>query len=206
MVPPGSRVATPGRRYGTRSERHIGRTTTRRQRRSVIMPDALLKHLTPYGPKRRQPTAPGGKPCRNDHPNVETVNRMTEGDLQSGPRHVGRSSSPTISCSICAGPDPQTGRLPPGSGGFSGVLGSWFEATNGRSSSTSSSASGRRVGGGVGARHAGSQRQDARVAQRLRVPVRGRSHRRDVDVPRCDAGAGRGVLRLTWGRRTAIVP
>ena len=91
-----------------------------------------------------------------------------------------------------------------GLGGFLGVIGSWFEATNGQIELDQQFCIGdRRVGRRVGARHAGPQRQDPRVAQRLRVPVRGRSDRRDVDVPR---RAARGRPRRSSpdrGRRWA---
>src|SRR5215207_444968 len=57
----------------------------------------------------------------------------------------------------------------------------------------------------MGTRHAGSQREDPRVAQRLRVPVRGRSDRRDVDVPGRAPRGRRGLPRLTRRGQTGDV-
>ncbi len=73
-----------------------------------------------------------------------------------------------------------------GVGGFLGVLGSCSRPPTARSTSTSSSASAPTGGRPSGStpRWAATATTDPRVAQRLRVPVRGRSHRRDVDVPR----------------------
>ena len=95
-----------------------------------------------------------------------------------------RRSSPTTSCSTSVARTRwrATTRV---SVGCSAVVGSWFEATNGQIELDQQFCIGdRRVGRRVGTRHAGPQRQDPRVPQRLRVPVRGRSDRRDVDVPR----------------------
>ena len=144
----------------------------------------------------------------SDHPNVKTVNEMTSAIFDQDHDTLAKIFTDDLVFHL-RGPDPMAGDHA-GLGGFLGVVGSWFEATNGQIELDQQFCIGdRRLGRRVGTRHAGSQRQDPRVAQRLRVPVRRRSDRRDVDVPRRAARRGRGVLRLIaadrWTRLDDVV-
>ena len=65
---------------------------------------------------------------RNDHPNVETVNRMTEAIFSQDHDTLAKLFTDDLVFHL-RGPDPQTGDYS-GLGGLLGVLGSWFEATN----------------------------------------------------------------------------
>ena len=99
------------------------------------------------------------------------------------------------------GPHPMAGDHD-GLGGFLSVLGSFFEMTNGQIELDTKFCLAT-DGWAAEFEHAtlGNRNgRDPRVAERLRLPVRGRSHRRDVDVPRAPARRRRGLLRLTAGR------
>ena len=66
----------------------------------------------------------------NDHPNVETVNRMTEAIFGQDHDTLAKLFTDDLVFHL-RGPDPQAGDYS-GLGGLLGVLGSWFEATNGQ--------------------------------------------------------------------------
>ena len=87
-----------------------------------------------------------------------------------------------------------------GVGGLLETLGYFFEATGGDIKLDQKYLHRRgRLGHRVGARHARPQRQDPRVGQLVRLPIRWRPHRRDVDVPRRSPGRRRSILRLGAG-------
>ncbi len=112
-------------------------------------------------------------------------------------------SSPTTSSSISVARIRWRATTPV-SAGCSGSSVRWFEATNGQIELDQQFCLGA-DGWAAEWEHATLRRNgnDARVPQRVRVPVRRRSHRRDVDVPRRTARRGRGVLRLTAAARWA---
>ena len=65
-----------------------------------------------------------------DHANVETVNRMTEAIFNQDHDTLAKIFADDFVFHL-RGPDPMAGDHP-GLGGFLGVIGSWFEATNGQ--------------------------------------------------------------------------
>ena len=66
----------------------------------------------------------------SDHPNVDTVNRMTEAIFTQDHDTLAKIFSDDFVFHL-RGPDPMAGDHP-GLGGFLGVIGSLFEATNGQ--------------------------------------------------------------------------
>jgi ketosteroid isomerase-like protein len=66
----------------------------------------------------------------NDHPNVETVNRMTEAIFSQDHDTLAKIFTDDLVFHL-RGPDPMAGDHS-GLGGLLGVLGSWFEATGGQ--------------------------------------------------------------------------
>jgi ketosteroid isomerase-like protein len=66
----------------------------------------------------------------SDHPNVDTVNRMTDAVFTQDHDTLAKIFSDDFVFHL-RGPDPMAGDHP-GLGGFLGVVGSWFEATNGQ--------------------------------------------------------------------------
>ena len=66
----------------------------------------------------------------NDHPNVDTVNRMTQAVFTQDHDTLAKLFTDDFVFHL-RGPDPQAGDHA-GLGGFLEVLGSWFEATNGQ--------------------------------------------------------------------------
>jgi ketosteroid isomerase-like protein len=66
----------------------------------------------------------------SDHPNVDTVNRMTDAIFTQDHDTLAKIFSDDFVFHL-RGPDPMAGDHP-GLGGFLGVVGSWFEATNGQ--------------------------------------------------------------------------
>ena len=66
----------------------------------------------------------------SQHPNVTTGNRMTEAIVNQDKDTLSEIFSPDFVFHL-RGPDPMAGDHP-GLGGFLGVIGSWFEATNGQ--------------------------------------------------------------------------
>lgn len=66
----------------------------------------------------------------SDHPNVDTVNRMTEAIFTQDHDTLAKIFSDDFVFHL-RGPDPMAGDHP-GLGGFLGVIGSFFEATNGQ--------------------------------------------------------------------------
>lgn len=65
-----------------------------------------------------------------DHPNVETVNRMTEAIFDQDHDTLAKIFTDDLVFHL-RGPDPMAGDHP-GLGGFLAVVGSWFEATGGQ--------------------------------------------------------------------------
>jgi ketosteroid isomerase-like protein len=66
----------------------------------------------------------------NDHRNVETVNRMTEAIFTQDHDTLAKIFTDDLVFHL-RGPDPMAGDHP-GLGGLLGVVGSWFEATDGQ--------------------------------------------------------------------------
>jgi ketosteroid isomerase-like protein len=66
----------------------------------------------------------------NDHPNAETVNRMTEAIFTQEHDTLAKIFTDDLVFHL-RGPDPMAGDHA-GLGGFLGVVGSWFEATDGQ--------------------------------------------------------------------------
>jgi ketosteroid isomerase-like protein len=66
----------------------------------------------------------------NAHPNVEAVNRMTEAIFSQDHDTLAKIFTDDMVFHL-RGPDPMAGDHS-GVGGFLGVVGSWFEATNGQ--------------------------------------------------------------------------
>ncbi len=66
----------------------------------------------------------------NDHPNVETVNGMTEAIFTQDHDTLAKLFTDDFVFHL-RGPDPMAGDRP-GLGGFLEVVGSWFEATDGQ--------------------------------------------------------------------------
>ena len=66
----------------------------------------------------------------SDHPNVETVNRMTPAVFDQNHDTLAKIFTDDLVFHL-RGPDPMAGDHA-GLGGFLGVVGSWFEATNGQ--------------------------------------------------------------------------
>jgi ketosteroid isomerase-like protein len=66
----------------------------------------------------------------SEHPNVDTVNRMTEAIFTQDHDTLAKIFSDDFVFHL-RGPDPLAGDHA-GLGGFLGVVGSWFEATNGQ--------------------------------------------------------------------------
>ncbi len=66
----------------------------------------------------------------NEHPNVETVNRMTEAIFSQDHDTLAKIFTDDLVFHL-RGPDPMAGDHP-GLGGLLGVIGSWFEATGGQ--------------------------------------------------------------------------
>jgi ketosteroid isomerase-like protein len=66
----------------------------------------------------------------NDHPNVETVNRMTQAIFSQDHDTLAKIFTDDLVFHL-RGPDPMAGDHP-GLGGFLEVLGAWFEATDGQ--------------------------------------------------------------------------
>ena len=66
----------------------------------------------------------------NDHPNTETVNRMTEAIFSQDHDTLAKIFTDDLVFHL-RGPDPMAGDHA-GLGGFLEVLGSWFEATDGQ--------------------------------------------------------------------------
>jgi ketosteroid isomerase-like protein len=67
---------------------------------------------------------------KNDHPNVETVNRMTEAIFSQDHDTLAKLFTDDLVFHL-RGPDPMAGDHA-GLGGFLEVVGSWFEATDGQ--------------------------------------------------------------------------
>ncbi len=132
------------------------------------------------------------------HPNVDTVDRMTKAIFAQDHDALASIFTDDLLFHL-RGPHPMAGDHP-GLGGFLGVLGSFFEMTGGRIKLDQQFCLAA-DGWAAEWEHAtlGRARDDetTRVAQRLRVPVRRCSHRRDVDVPRRAGRSRRGLLRLT---------
>ncbi len=119
----------------------------------------------------------------SDHPNVKTVNSMTEAIFNQDHDALAKIFTDDLVFHL-RGPDPMAGDHA-GVGGLLGVIGVWFEATNGQIELDQQFCLGA-DGWAAEWEHATLRRNGntARVPQRVRVPVRRRSHRRDVDVPR----------------------
>ncbi len=133
----------------------------------------------------------------NDHPNVETINRMTPAIFKQDHDTLAKIFTDDFVFHL-RGPSHSMAGDHAGLGGFLGVIGSFFEATNGDIKLEQQFCVGT-DGWAAEWEHAtlGRNGKTLESRQRLRVPVRRRSDRRDVDVPRRAARRGRGILRLT---------
>src|SRR5262245_53476189 len=109
-------------------EPRIGRTTETPRREFSGSPDAFRRRLS-YGPRDPHDNF-REDPMSSDHPNVDTVNRMTEAIFGQDHDTLAKIFTDDLVFHL-RGAHPMVGDHA-GLGGFLAVLGSFFEATNGQ--------------------------------------------------------------------------